>query len=121
MSVSEQLNESLQNLRNSIPEIRGSLVASTDGLAIAHQLSEGDPARLAAMVATALGLGKRMANDLQGGDFQETSISGSSASIYIYSAGGRGVLAVIAPTGSNVGLIHLEARATANAIQNVIN
>jgi len=37
--------------------------------------------------------------------------------LLLYSTGSKAVLAVIAPIGSNIGLIHLEARDTVRAIQ----
>lgn len=121
MNVSEQLQTVLSELRASIPELRGALVASSDGLAIAHNVSAGDPARLAAMVATALGLGKRICDSFGGGNLSETSISGDSGQVYVYAAGTQGVLAVIAASGSNVGLIHLEARDAARRIAAVLS
>jgi hypothetical protein len=40
----------LENLRDSIPELRGVLLASNEGLPVAHSLSNGaDPNRVAAM------------------------------------------------------------------------
>lgn len=120
MSVSDQLNQLLQEIRSAVPELKGAMVASTDGLSIAHSMTTGDPARMAAMVATALGLGKRISDTFGGGAFSETSVTGTDSAVYIYSAGTRGVLAVIAPTGSNVGLINLEARSVANRVSQVL-
>lgn len=120
MSVSDQLQQLLQEVRSAVPELKGAMVASTDGLAIAHSMSAGDPARMAAMVATALGLGKRISDTFGGGAFNETSVTGTDSAVYIYSAGNRGVLAVIAPSGANVGLINLEARSAAQKISQVL-
>jgi len=116
MSVSEALQQHLSQLRSAVPELKGALVASSDGLAIAHSLSSGDPARMAAMVATALGLGKRISDTFGAGQFNETSVGGADGQVFIYSCGTRGVLAAIAPAGANVGLINIEAR---DAAQNV--
>jgi predicted regulator of Ras-like GTPase activity (Roadblock/LC7/MglB family) len=121
MAINDELLTVLSNLRAAVPELKGALVASADGLAIAHSLQQGaDSARMAAMVATALGLGKRICDTFGGGALGETSISGDSAQVFIYSAGGRGVLAVIASAGANIGLIHLEARDAAKAIAQIL-
>ncbi len=120
MSISDQLVTVLNELRANVPEVTASMVASTDGLAIAHNMTTGDPARMAAMVATALGLGKRICDSFGGGAFNETSITGETSQVYVYSAG-RGVLALIAQPGANVGLIHLEARAAAKNIATALN
>ncbi len=119
MSIGKQeaLQQTLTALRSAIPEVRGVLVASTDGLPIAQNLSgTEDPNRVAAMAATALGLGKRIADTLSAGTLSETSVSGSNGQIYLYAAGTKGVLVVVAAANANVGLIHLEARDAARNI-----
>ena len=120
MNINEQLQSILGEVRSSIPEIRGALVASTDGLAIAHNVSTGDPARLAAMVSTALGLGKRICDTFGGGSLNETSITGDAGQVYVYAAGSQGVLAVMSSPGANVGLIHIECRSAANRVASVL-
>jgi uncharacterized protein len=117
MSKQETLQSAIATLRSAIPELKGALVATTDGLALVHSLSSGeDPNRVAAMAATALGLGKRISDTLNGGDLSETSVTGTNAQIFLYATGGKGVLAVVAAAGANVGLIHMEARDAARKI-----
>lgn len=121
MSKQEQLQQGIDALRGAIPELKGALVASTDGLAIAHNLAGGtDPNRVAAMAATALGLGKRITDTLGAGVFTETVVAGTDGQIFIYAAGSKGVLAVVAPAHANIGLIHLEARDVAANIAIVL-
>jgi uncharacterized protein len=123
MSLGKQevLQQTLANLRGAIPELRGALVASSDGLPMAQNLSGSeDPNRVAAMAATALGLGKRISDTLNAGGLQETSVSGSNGQVYLYSAGAKGVLVVVAPANANVGLIHLESRDAARRISDVL-
>ena len=120
MAVTEQLNEILQGLRAAIPELSGALIASTDGLAIATSVAGGDSNRMAAMVATALGLGKRITDTFGGGGLKETSVGGEQGQIYIFSAGSKGVLAVIAASEANVGLIHIESRDAAARIAHLL-
>jgi predicted regulator of Ras-like GTPase activity (Roadblock/LC7/MglB family) len=117
----EQLQQSLAALRSAIPEVRGVLVASSDGLPMAQSLSGSeDPNRVAAMAATALGLGKRIADTLNAGSLSETSVSGTNGQVYLYSAGAKGVLVVVAPAHANVGLIHLESRDIAKRISEIL-
>jgi len=92
----EELQKSLDALRSSIPELRGVLLASTEGLPIAHSLSNGtDPARMAAMAAAASSLGRRVSDTLNAGQFAEISVAGTDGHIFLYSAGTKGVLAVV--------------------------
>ena len=121
MTKQERLNAILQNLRNSLPEVRGALIATVDGLPIA-QVVDGntDANRVAAMAATALGLGKRINDTLGTGSLSEMSVSGTEGQVYIYSVGAKGVLAVVAPTGINLGLLNMEARDAAQAVASVL-
>lgn len=117
MAKQDALKTHIEALRNSIPELRGVLLASNEGLPVAHSLSNGsDPNRVAAMAAAAHGLGKRISDSMATGGLSEISIRGEDGILFIYAAGQRAVLAVIGPMGSNAGLIHLEARATAKDI-----
>lgn len=121
MSLSSELNAILSDLRAGVPEIRGALVASSDGMAVASNTSGGDTNRMAAMVATALGLGKRICDTFGGGGLNETSVAGSDGHVYIYSAGAAGVLAVITASDVNVGLINIECRDAAKKISGKIS
>lgn len=116
MSLADKLQSILGTLRASLPEVRGVLVSSADGMIIAANVSSGDSNRMAAMVATSLGLGKRMCDSFGAGNLSETSVSGDAGQVFIYGAGTKGVLAVIGAPGGNIGLTHLEARAAAQKI-----
>ncbi|PTY02616.1 hypothetical protein DB346_08690 [Verrucomicrobia bacterium LW23] len=120
MTTNQQLQTILDKLRVDVPDLRGVLVATSDGLAVAHSISSGDSNRIAAMVATALGLGKRICETIGGGALSETSFSGATGQVYVYSAGTKGVLGVLSAPGANIGLIHLEAREAATKIQQVL-
>ena len=112
------LKTHLENLRNSIPELRGVLLASMEGLPVAHSLSNGtDPNRVAAMAAAATNLGRRISESMATGELSEVSVRGDDGNLFIYSAGPKAVLAVMGPVGANAGLIHLEARNTAKEIE----
>jgi uncharacterized protein len=121
MSKQDDLQAIISRLRSAVPELRGALIATTDGLAIAHSFGGNeDPNRVAAMAATALGLGKRIADTVGAGALSETSVSGVEGQVFLYAIAAKGVLAVVAPAGVNVGLIHLEARDAARSIASVL-
>jgi predicted regulator of Ras-like GTPase activity (Roadblock/LC7/MglB family) len=121
LSKQDRLNATLSTLRTAMPELRGVLVATVDGLPIAQAMSDGtDANRVAAMAATAIGLGKRINDTLGGGELTDMSVSGLTGQVYIYSAGSKGVLAVVVPTGINLGLLHMEARDTAQSVANIL-
>ncbi|MDW8091787.1 MAG: roadblock/LC7 domain-containing protein [Meiothermus sp.] len=112
----EVLQSALRQLRQAVPELTGAMVASTDGLSLATDLPEQEAARVAAMAATALGLGKRIVQTTALGGLEEVVVRGREGYLVVYAAGERGVLAVSAPAGANLGLVHLEARQAAAQI-----
>src|SRR5260221_3761680 len=117
MAKGEALKAALEGLRNSIPELKGVLLASNEGLPIAHALTNGaDPNRIAAMAAAASGLGRRISENISAGTLHEVSVQADEGALFIYSAGSKAVLAVLSPQGGNAGLIHLESRAAAKEI-----
>jgi predicted regulator of Ras-like GTPase activity (Roadblock/LC7/MglB family) len=120
MTTKDRLTSILNDAKNAIPEISGALITSTDGMLMSSLASTGDMTRMAAMVATALGLGKRISDSFGGGSFEETTVAGASAAISVFAAGSKAVLAVVYPKGANVGLILLESRNAAQKISEVV-
>lgn len=117
MAKHEVFKTHIDNLRNNIPELKGVLLASIEGLPIVHSLSNGaDPNRVAAMAAAASSLGRRISDSMSVGALAEISVRGEEGVLFIYSAGPKAILSVLGPQGSNAGLIHLEARAVAQEI-----
>ena len=117
MAKVEALKTHIEALRNAIPELKGVLLASNEGLPIAHSLSNGsDPNRVAAMAAAMSSLGRRITDSMTTGALAEVSIQAEEGSMFVYSAGTKAVLAVVSPKEGNAGLIHLEARDAAKEI-----
>jgi predicted regulator of Ras-like GTPase activity (Roadblock/LC7/MglB family) len=116
MRRQEELQTIITGLRTSLPALKGVLIATIDGLAIAQSLGTGDPNRVAAMAATVLGLGKRVIETIHAGGLGEITIGGTDGQMFVYSAGTNAVLVVIASEKPNVGLINLEAREAAKKI-----
>ena len=117
MAKVEALKIQIESLRNAIPELKGVLLASNEGLPIAHSLTNGaDPNRVAAMAAAASSLGRRISESMSAGVLGEVSVQAEDGALFVYSAGAKAVLAVVSPQGGNAGLIHLEAREAAKQI-----
>ena len=107
-------------LRGSISDLIGVIVASVDGLPMAHDVRGHDPAGIAAMAATAAGLGKRIVGDFEFGGFAECVVRAEGGYFVVYSVGRVAVLAVMASEGANLGRVHLEARRCATRIASVL-
>ena len=120
MSKQEILTNEIENLCSAIPELHGVLLASADGLPIAHSLTNGsDPTRLAAMAVAASNLGIRVTEAIGTGTVSEVNVRASDGDLFVYSLNGKAVLAVLGPKGANAGLIHLESRTTAEQLANL--
>src|SRR5258706_10541514 len=99
MAKHEALKTQIEALRNSIPELRGVLLASNEGLPVAHSLSNGtDPNRVAAMAAAASGLGRRISESMATGVLSEVSIRADDGVLFVYSAAAKALLPRMGPT-----------------------
>ncbi|WP_328401953.1 roadblock/LC7 domain-containing protein [Nocardia sp. NBC_00403] len=106
----------LQALRDRVPRLTGSLVASNDGLLVAHDLPRHiEPDTMAAMAAAQLSLSHRLATTAYGGGFHEVVVRGTDGHVVIYAAGWTS-LTVLAGPEVNVGRLHLESRPVARTI-----
>ena len=117
MAKAEELKNELENLHAAIPDLKGVLLASTEGLPIAHLLTEGgDPHHMAAYATAASQLGRKITTNLAGGELGEVSVRGGDGSLFVYAVGSKAILAVLTPNEANAGLVHLEARHAAQQI-----
>jgi len=110
------IQSSLVVLRSTVPDVLGLLVASVDGLPLAHDVGDDDPAGIAAMAATAAGLGKRLVESFAFSEFAESVVRAERGYFVVYSAGPVAVLAATASARANLGRLHLEARRCAVTI-----
>ncbi|MGW0607157.1 roadblock/LC7 domain-containing protein [Streptomyces sp. NPDC002644] len=106
-----EIREELRGLRSRVPELTGALLASADGLVLAHETPPGtEPEGLAALTAAALGVGARLTDAGRRGDFRELLVRGSAGYVATYAAGPAAVLTLLAGDRVNVGRLHLEGR-----------
>jgi predicted regulator of Ras-like GTPase activity (Roadblock/LC7/MglB family) len=117
---SEQLAAIIASIHEAIPELFGVMIASIDGLAVAHDLHEADAERIAAMAATALGLGARIAERTNLGTLTETIIRGTQGHLVVYSAGNDAVLVLSGPLTANLTLMRIEARVATVQINSLL-
>lgn len=106
----------LRRLRGEVEGIDGSIVATSDGLLVTHDLPGADPAQIAALIATTLGLA-RQATVLTGrGDLQEAVIRGKAGYLATFAVGSNAVLAVLGSSELNIGLVHYQTRGVVKRI-----
>lgn len=116
MSKQAELVRVIHETRHSLPELYGVMIASADGLPIAHDFPETESERLAAMAATALGLGKRVTERTNLGHLNETLVRGEHGYLVVYPGGDNGILVMSGPITSNLGLMRVEARSASNIV-----
>ena len=108
-------------LTRSLDGIMAVIVATSDGMLIHSSWSEVEGMRAAAISAAALGLGQRIAADFGQGEFHDSVVSTGDRVIGIYAVGEGYVLGVVAKADEvSLGLLHLNARRTAQAIKSVL-
>ncbi|WP_245839083.1 roadblock/LC7 domain-containing protein [Nocardia donostiensis] len=106
----------LRALRERVPGLTGSLVASSDGLLVAHDLpAHIEPSGMAALAASQLSLSHRLATTAHGGGFNDVVVHGTDGYVVVYAAGWASLTVLAAPE-VNVGRLHLESRPAARAI-----
>jgi uncharacterized protein len=110
LPVEELVLRELRSLRDSVAGIQGSMVTTTDGLLVTHDITGMDASTIAAVVATTLGLASQATRATGLGPFREAVARGTTGYLVVYAAGGSAVVAVIGDSGLNVGMLHYEMR-----------
>ncbi len=114
------LDQAVLELRRATRDITGVMVASSDGLSLAHDLPPEHNLQTAAMAATAVGLSRRIVETFGHRAFEDAVVRGRDGYLVVYSAGPRGVLAVLAAGDANLGLLHHVARRAASRISELL-
>lgn len=109
-SARDRVIVELRALRAAITGIHGSLVATSDGLLIAHDTPDLEPARLAALVSTTLGLARQSVRETGRGEFREALVRGTAGYLMVYAAGVNAVVAIIGDPAVNVAMMQYQAR-----------
>lgn len=110
--VEERVWAELRALRSKVAGISGSLVATNDGMLVAHDFPGADQTRLAALVSTTLGLARQSLRETGCGDFREALARGSAGYLMVYAAGDGAVVAIAAAEQTQAGIMQYEARQT---------
>ncbi|HSQ26459.1 MAG TPA: roadblock/LC7 domain-containing protein [Anaerolineales bacterium] len=111
----------LRDLQASSPDIEASAVVSVDGLIIASALQQGvEEDRVSAMSAAMLSLGERIANELGRGSLNQVYIRGEKGYVILMSVGEEAVLTALAREQAKLGLIFLDMRRAAEALEQLI-
>jgi uncharacterized protein len=97
----------LHSLREQFEPVQGSIVASTDGLVLAHDLGGAEtfgtePSGVAALCAVNLGLSQRVTDTASYGSLRHAVIRGAFGQVITCAAGDRALLTVLVGTPDEV-------------------
>ena len=110
MTVEDIVLRELRSLRDNVVGVHGSLVATSDGLLVTHDIPDMEPTRIAAIVAATLGLAGQATMATGRGGFREAVARGYHGYLVVYAAGRNAVVAVLGDNELNVGMLHYEMR-----------
>ncbi len=109
-SPEERIRQELRGLRDQVVGVYGSMVATSDGFLVAHDIPRLEPTRIAALVATTLGRARQATETTGRGRFRESVARGSEGYLAVFAAGDSAVVAVIGTNELNIGMLHLQTR-----------
>jgi predicted regulator of Ras-like GTPase activity (Roadblock/LC7/MglB family) len=115
------LVERLRDMQIAAPDILASAIVTADGLTLASALpAEVEEERVSAMSAAMLGLGQRIAAELQRGGLDEVYIRGEEGFVLLTAIGEDAVLTALSRNDSRLGLILLEMRRAAADLESYV-
>ena len=110
MTVDPAVLDELGRLRSRLSELSGSVLATSDGLVVAHDSYDIEPDTLAALAAAHLALARRFAHAVNHGDLRESVVECDRGYITSYTAGPNALLTLVTSGDANLAMVHLEAR-----------
>ncbi|WP_249997415.1 roadblock/LC7 domain-containing protein [Actinoplanes sp. M2I2] len=110
MTVDPAVLEELDRLRGRLHELAGSVLATTDGLVVAHDAHDIEPDSIAALAAAHLALARRFAHAVNHGELRESVVECDRGYITSYTAGPNALLTLVTSGDANLAMVHLEAR-----------
>src|SRR4051812_30415649 len=110
VNVEEQVLKELTGLRSSVRGVEGCVVATSDGLLVAHLLPEEEQSQVAALIATMTAVARQAVLLTGRGGLLEAAIRGTSGYLAAYAVGDSAVLAVLGRPDLNIALLQLRTR-----------
>jgi predicted regulator of Ras-like GTPase activity (Roadblock/LC7/MglB family) len=118
--VDSAILRELGNLRTRLPELTGSVLATADGMVVAHDAHGIEPDSLAALAAAHLALARRFAHAVAHGELRESVVECDGGYITSYAAGANALLTVVTTGKANLAMVHLEARRSVQRLVSIM-
>ena len=110
MSVESRVRDELDGLRSSLAGVDGCVVATSDGLLVAHTYDGEEKSQIAALIATLVGLARHAVHVNGRGSLLEAAVRGTSGYRAVYAVGEGAVLAVLGRSDLNIALLQHKTR-----------
>jgi uncharacterized protein len=109
-AVEALVGDQLALLHEEVRAIRGSLVATSDGLLVASNLPDEQPEQLAALTSTLVGLADYAIEATHTGTLIDAVARGTDGYLAAYALGEVAALAVVGDADLNVAMLHHKTR-----------
>jgi predicted regulator of Ras-like GTPase activity (Roadblock/LC7/MglB family) len=110
VSVEDRVLKELSTLSSAVRGVEGCVVATSDGLLVAHVLPEQEQSQSAALIATMTAVARQAVEITGRGDLLEAAIRGTTGYIAVYAIGDSAVLAVLGRPNLNIALLQHRTR-----------
>jgi len=121
MTVDPAVLVELGHLRTRLPELSASVLATADGMVVAHDAHGIEADSLAALAAAHLALARRFAHAVNHGDLRESVVECDGGYITSYTAGPNALLTLVTTGSANLAMVHLEARRSVRRLASVLS
>jgi uncharacterized protein len=111
-SVQDRLHAEFRLIRANVTGVHGSVVATSDGFLVAHDVPDIDSTDIAALLAASRSLASRGAAITGRGQFREVITRGSLGYVAVYAAGDNAIVGVIGDAELNVAMLHYRVHDT---------
>jgi len=108
--VEERLRTELGLIKESIAGVHGSVVATSDGFLVAHDVPDLDPTDVAALLSATRAVTSQGIAATGRGQFREAISRGTHGYLAVYAAGDSAIVAVIGNAELNIALLHFRVK-----------
>lgn len=115
-SVDDLLHAEFAHIRANVAGVHGSVVATSDGFLVAHDVPDLDSTDVAALLAASRSLASRGVALTGRGQFREVITRGSQGYVAIYAAGDNAIFGVLGDAELNVAMLHYRVHDTLGRI-----
>jgi len=109
-TVAERLRHELGLIKESIAGVHGSIVATSDGFLVSHDVPGLDPTDLAALLSATKAVTSQGITATGRGQFREAISRGTHGYLAVYAAGDSAIVAVIGDSELNIAMLHFRVR-----------